>query len=302
MSLKAWLYLLCLSFIWGASFYFIEVGLGYLDVFWLVSLRLVTGALALFLWVILRGVGLPRIWAFWRAAFIMGLLNNVIPFCLIAYGQKFVTGGMASIINANTAFMGVIISALFLVSEPAKWNRVIGVVIGIFGVVIVIGIDESLQQPSLLQGQLAIVLATISYALAGVWGRLNLGQFPALQGATGMLVCSSLLCVLLSLIFARLPETTLFSHPADLLQLIIGIGLLGTALAYPLYFKILDMAGASNLMLVTIIVPLFAVLLDALLLGQLISRVDLGGFLLVALGLLVMDGRLLKAVRPLGQK
>ncbi len=295
MSAYAWLLLLSLSFIWGASFYFIEVGLEYLDVFWLVSLRLVTGALMLGVWVMFTPIGLPSNFRFWRACFVMGALNNVLPFCLIAYGQKFVTGGMASILNANTAFMGVVVSAIFLASEPAKWNRVLGVLIGIAGVVVVIGLDFQSQQEGQIFGQLAILLATLSYAFAGVWGRLQFSGVAPIQGAAGMLICSSLICVIISLIFSGLPQTTLASHPFDFIQLVLGIGILGTALAYPLYFKILELAGSSNLMLVTIIVPVFAVMLDAILLNQLVSLTDLGGFLLVAIGLLVMDGRWIKA-------
>ena len=117
MSAKAWLLLLCLSFIWGASFYFVEIGLAYLDLFWLVSLRLCSGATALYLWFRSRRLTLPKDRRFWLTAMVMGALNNVIPFTLIAYGQQFVTGGLASIVNANTAFISVIIPEF---SSPAS--------------------------------------------------------------------------------------------------------------------------------------------------------------------------------------
>ena len=291
MSITAWVYLLGLSLIWGASFYFIEVGLVYLDSFWLVSLRLVTGAMALSAWVLLQGGRLPADIRFWWSAWVMGILNNVIPFSLIAYGQLFVSGGMASILNANTAFMGVILSALFLSSEPAQWNRVLGVGIGIVGVGIVIGLDGNAIGSSQLIGQIAIIAATLSYALAGVWGKIKLSSYPPVAGATAMLICSSVSAIMLSLVFTGLPDTTIAAHPADLLQLVLGIGVLGTACAYPLYFRILEMAGSSNLMLVTIIVPVFAVMLDAILLQQLISLNTLIGFGVVAFGLLILDGR-----------
>ncbi len=226
---------------------------------------------------------------------IMGVINNFLPFNFIAFGQLFVTGGMASIINANTAFMGVIVSGIFLSTEPATWNRLVGVIIGVAGVAIAIGVTPTLltaDTSNLFVGSLAIVLATVAYAFAGVWGKLKLSEYSSTQSAVGMLVCSSAVAVLCSFLISGPPSLAIISYPLDLIQVVIGLGVLGTALAYPLYFRILEVAGSSNLMLVTIIVPVFAIILDALMLNQFVSRADLFGFTLMAVGLLVMDGRL----------
>ncbi len=301
MSSIAWGLLLLLSFIWGASFYFIEVGLGYLDPYWLVSLRLVTGAIALTAWLVLTGnmpvpnFSLSPTRSLWIAGAVMGVLNNIIPFSLIAIGQQYVTGGMASILNANTAFMGVIVSGLFLAAEPAKWHRIIGVIIGIFGVSIAIGLENlsgGTEDSTILWGQIAIILATISYAFAGVWGKVKLAGFQPIHGAVIMLVCSAVISVFVASLFSGTPQPAIFSAPFDMILLVIGLGVFGTALAYPLYFRILELAGASNLMLVTIIVPVFALVIDAMLLQQFVSYADMAGFGLVAIGLMVMDGRL----------
>lgn len=299
MSVKAWIYLLLLSLFWGGSFYFIEVGLQHLSVFWLVSLRLVTGAVCLFTWLVVTAVSLPRTRAFWQNCVVMGMLNNLAPFCLIAWGQLSVTGGMASILNANTAFIGVLVSAAFLKTEPLRLNRLVGVLVGVTGVAIAIGVNPFSDQTSSVLGQLAIILATVFYALAGVWGRVKLSSFPAVQGACGMLICSAVLSVPLALFLSGMPSLGLFQTDqlGHLLFLAVGIGVLGTAMAYPLYFKVLEMAGASNLLLVTIIVPVFALSLDALLLGQWVSRSAFAGFALVAFGLSVMDGRLYQRLR-----
>ena len=301
MSSIAWGLLLLLSFIWGASFYFIEVGLGYLDPYWLVSLRLVTGAIALTAWLVLTGnmpvpnFSLSPTRSLWIAGAVMGVLNNIIPFSLIAIGQQYVTGGVASILNANTAFMGVIVSGLFLAAEPAKWHRIIGVIIGIFGVSIAIGLENlsgGTEDSTILWGQIAIILATISYAFAGVWGKVKLAGFQPIHGAVVMLVCSAVISVFVASLFSGAPPPAIFSAPFDMILLVIGLGVFGTALAYPLYFRILELAGASNLMLVTIIVPVFALVIDAMLLQQFVSYADMAGFGLVAIGLMVMDGRL----------
>ena len=295
MSSLSWSLLLSLAFIWGASFYFIEIGLIYLDPFWLVSVRLLFGALPLALWLLFQGKTLPTQLCFWTSVMIMGVLNNFLPFNFIAFGQLYVTGGMASIVNANTAFMGVIVSGLFLSGEPATWNRVVGVMIGVTGVAIAIGVTPMLSAADandLLLGSLAIILATIAYAFAGVWGKIKLAEYSPTQSAGGMLICSSVISVLCSFFISGPPSLTIINHPFDLMKVVLGLGVLGTALAYPLYFKILELAGSSNLMLVTIIVPVFAIILDAILLSQFVTGSDLFGFTLVAIGLFIMDGRL----------
>lgn len=294
MSFFVWILLLLLSFIWGASFYFIEVGLAFLSPAWLVCLRLSVAAIVLFGYLVLRGIFLPRTLQFWGASLVMGVINNLAPFFLIAWGQLFVTGGMASIINANTAFFGVVVSAIFLRSEPLKLHRVIGVILGVLGVAAAIGFDALEGASPSIIGSLAILLATLSYALAGVWGKLKLASWPAIEVACGMLICSAILSIPAGFIVSGVPSLTLFqpAYLPQLLMLAIGIGVLGTALAYPLYFQILTYAGASNLLLVTIIVPVFAVALDAAILGQWVGINQLAGFVLVVVGLAIMDGRL----------
>jgi len=296
MSAQAWLLLLCLSLIWGASFYFVEIGLAYLDPFWVVSLRLCSGATALYLWFRMKGLTLPVTGRFWLMALVMGVLNNVIPFTLIAWGQQFVTGGLASIVNANTAFISVILSGIFVASEPARWNRIAGVLIGVLGVAIAIGLgspDAGRNEASELLGGVAIILATVSYAFAAVWGRLKLDRYRPVEGAMGMLVCSGVLSLFISCLVSGLPDPKIITHAFDALQLAVGLGVFGTAMAYLLYFRILQLAGSSNLMLVTIIVPVFAVALDAAILGQFVTGRNLFGFAVVAIGLLVLDGRMI---------
>ena len=295
MSSRSWSLLLSLAFIWGASFYFIEIGLIYLDPFWLVSVRLLFGALPLALWLLFQEKTLPIKLGFWTSVMIMGVLNNFLPFNFIAFGQLYVTGGMASIVNANTAFMGVIVSGLFLSGEPATWNRIVGVMIGITGVAIAIGVTPMLPAADandLLLGSLAIIVATIAYAFAGVWGKIKLAEYSPTQSAVGMLICSSAISVLCSFLISGPPSLAIMNYPFDLMKVVLGLGVLGTALAYPLYFKILEEAGSSNLMLVTIIVPVFAIILDGILLSQFVTGSDLFGFALIAIGLFIMDGRL----------
>ena len=299
MNVHVWSLLLLLSFLWGSSFYIVEVGLVFLDPFWLVSLRVVTGAVVLNIGLYLAGHRLPYSRPFWGGCLIIGLLNNILPFTLLAIGQQSVTGGVAAILNGNTAFFGVIVAAIFLRSEPLRLHRLVGVIIGVMGVVVSIGPSALLTLDVSSAGQFCIVLATLSYSFATVWGKLKLSAYPALSVAAAMLVCSAMMSVPIALMMTGLPPVEIFlpSNRLGLLQVIIGIGVFGTSLAYPIYFKMLTLAGASNLSLVTIIIPVFAISLDAALLGQFVTGQEMRGFGLIVAGLAVMDGRILKRLR-----
>ena len=294
MSRQAWLLLLLLSSIWGASFLFIEMALEAMGPITLAFFRVTIASLSLGLYIIITGFRLPMSRDFWASVFVMGLLNNAIPFSFIAYGQLTITGGMASIINANTAFFGVIVAAIFLANERLSASRLCGVLIGIAGVIIVMGPRELLQFDITKIGQLAVVIATLSYAFASVWGRLRLQGYEGAVTAFGTSLCASLILALIMIFAEGVPD---FAITSNLIIVAIGLGVFGTAAAYIIYFKILSIAGASNLMLVTIIVPVFAVTLDALILSQLVSLSELGGFAVIALGLVILDGRVMSYIK-----
>ena len=225
----------------------------------------------------------------------MGLLNNVIPFGLMAWGQLHIASGLTSILNATTAFFGIIVAALFFRDEPLTLRRLCGVALGISGVVAIIG-------PSLLSAldlrslaQLAILAGTLSYALAGVWAKNMLKGLPAPIAAAGMLTASALITLSCAIALVDLPGLANIS-----LQTIVAIAymsLIGTAGAYLLYFRVLVQAGSGNLMLVTLLIPPVAALLGALVLDETLSPHAALGFGLIALGLLVIDGRILKVFR-----
>ena len=291
MTKQAWGLLMALSAMWGASFLFIEMALLSMGPITLVFFRVLIGAATLGLVLIVTKRAVPTHLSFWRDSFVMGFLNNAIPFTFIAYGQVSITGGMASIINANTAFFGVIAAAIFLANERLTKARISGVLIGVSGVVIVMGPAELLSLDLTSLGQLAVIIATLSYALASVWGRLHLQGYDSIVTAFAMTFCASIMLAIVMLLTDGMPS---FALTTQLWVVAIGLGVIGTALAYMVYFKLLAIAGASNLMLVTIIVPIFAVSLDAAILSQWVSISDILGFIVIALGLAVMDGRLLR--------
>lgn len=295
MSKQAWSLLLLLSAIWGASFLFIEMALVALSPASLVFFRVLIGAMTLGFVIIVTRRALPKQASFWLSTFVMGAINNVIPFTLIAYGQVTITGGMASIINANTAFFGVLVAAIFIVNERLSAHRLIGVIIGVSGVVIVVGPSELSQFDLTSIGQLAVILATLSYAFASVWGRLKLQGYDSIVTAFATTLSASLILGVYLLVTQSFP---VFDVTISLVIVAIGLGMIGTGYAYMIYFRILALAGASNLMLVTIIVPIFAVTLDAIFLSQWVSFREMLGFGIIAIGLAVMDGRVLSYLHP----
>ena len=193
MTRQAWMLLLLLSLIWGASFLFIEIALEVMGPVTLVFFRVLVGAFCLLAYLRIRQKTLPTSIGFWAPVFMMGLLNNVIPFSLISYGQVFITGGMASIINANTAFFGVIVAAVTLADERLEWRRLIGVLIGISGVIIIVGPHNLIDFNPASIGQLAVVGATLSYAIASVWAKLRLNGYDSELIACGMLIAATIL-------------------------------------------------------------------------------------------------------------
>ena len=295
MSKQAWSLLLLLSAIWGASFLFIEMALVALSPASLVFFRVFIGAMTLGFVIMVTKRALPKQVSFWFSTLVMGAINNVIPFTLIAYGQVTITGGMASIINANTAFFGVLVAAIFILNEKLSAHRLIGVIIGVSGVVIVVGPSELSQFDLTSIGQLAVILATLSYAFASVWGRLKLQGYDSIVTAFATTLSASLILGVYLLLTQSFP---VFDVTISLVIVAIGLGMIGTGYAYMIYFRILALAGASNLMLVTIIVPIFAVTLDAIFLSQWVSVREMLGFGIIAIGLAVMDGRVLSYLHP----
>jgi drug/metabolite transporter (DMT)-like permease len=290
MGLIDWCLLLFLSLLWGASFFYAAVALTELPPFTIVLLRVAIAALILH--IVLRVVGVRFPWdsKSWRAFFGMGLLNNAIPFCLIVWGQTHVASGLASILNATTPFFTVVIAHVLTADERLSRNRLLGVVIGLAGVVVLIGPQALSGLGKDVAGQLAIIGAAISYAFAGVFGRrFRPMGIPAMATAAGQVTASSLLI---------LPVALLVDRPWDLAMpgtavslAILGTALLSTALGYVVYFRLLASAGAVNLLLVTFLIPPSAIILGGLLLGEHLQATDFAGMALIGLGLAAIDGR-----------
>ena len=291
ISTRAWVELLLLGAIWGASFFSIRIALN--EVPFVTSVLHRTGWAMLVLWgvVWLMRLPLPRDPRIWGAFLVMGLLNNVIPFGLMAWAQLHVETGLTSILNAATAIFGVIVAALVFADERITPRKAIGVCLGFFGVATAIGLESFRNFDLASAAQLGIIAGTISYALAGSWARLRLGGLPPQVAAAGMLTGSTLV---------MLPAALIIDGPVrfDLMPATWGaIGyysIIATAGAYLLYYRVLAMAGSGNLMLVTLLIPPIAILLGWAFLGEALHPSAFVGFGLLALGLVILDGRALR--------
>ena len=283
-----WLMLVVLSVLWGGSFLFGKIALGELPPFTVVLVRVGLAALALWLAVVVTRQELPRTRAVWLAFFAMGLLNNLVPFSLIMWGQLRIGSGLASILNATTPLWGVLVAHLFTRDERATAGKVAGVLLGFGGVAAMIGTGAKLGGEA--SAILMCLAATLSYAFAAVYARRfrPLGIAP-LTVATGQLLGATLLLLPLSLVLER--PWTLARPGALTWSAIAGFALIATSFAYWLYFKLLDSAGATNSLLVTFLIPVTAILLGALLLDEALEPRHYAGMALIALGLAAIDGR-----------
>ena len=286
-----WAMLLALSLIWGGSFLFNAVALRGFPPLTVVALRVSTGAVCLWLIILVMGYAVPRDARIWLRFLVMGILNNAIPFTLIVWGQQYITSGLASILNATTPLFAVVAANLVLADEKLTMNRLAGVVVGLLGVVVIMGTGEVRVIGQHLWAELAILLASISYALASIWGR-RFADIPPMVTAAGQVTASSLVMAPLAIWLDepwRGPSAELSAWAAAAC-----LGVVSTALAYGLYFAILKRSGATNIVLVTLLIAPSAVLLGAIFLGEAIAARDMAGLLAIAMGLALIDGRLLR--------
>lgn len=294
LSGRAWAELALLSLIWGGSFLAIRFALDEVAFVTSVAHRVFWAALLLWAIVCLRGLPIPRSLSVWGAFLVMGLLNNVIPFSLMAWAQLHIESGLTSILNATTAIFGVLVAAVAFRDEALGLRRAIGVALGFLGVSIAIGFDALLGLDPRSLAQLAVLGGTFSYALAGVWARKMLTDVSPMVAAAGMLTGSSLIALPAAFWLEGVPNLRL--QPTTLLA--IGYyALIATALAYLLYYRVLAMAGSGNLLLCTLMIPPVAIVLGAWVRAEALPPQAFAGFGLLAIGLLVLDGRALRLLR-----
>ena len=291
-----WMLLVLLSVVWGGSFFFNGIALREFPTLSIVTARVGLAALALLFLMKMLGQGIQLNRQILKAFFGMSFLNNVVPFSLIVWGQQHIASGVASILNATTPLFTMLVAHWFTTDEKINPRRLLGVLTGMGGVGLMMGLDSMESSGFHLLGQSAILLAAFSYGLAGVYGKrfAQLG-IPPLATATGQLCASSIILIPLTLWIDQ--PWTMAMPSIEGMGSLLGIALLSTALAYVIYFRLLKTAGATNLLLVTLLIPVSAIILGVFLLDESLEPQHLSGMAVISLGLLIMDGRLLQFFR-----
>jgi drug/metabolite transporter (DMT)-like permease len=292
---RDWALLAALSVLWGGSFFFNGVVLRELPPFTLVLLRVLLAAMILLPALCAQRLPFPKGWMGWRPFFLVALFNNVLPFSLIVTGQMYIPSGLASILNATTPLFAVAVMAA-AGEEKLVIRRVGGVIVGLVGVVILRGSGLGFASGQGL-GVLLCLAAALSYGISALIARRALSDSPPLATATFQLMASSLMMAVVAGIFERpwqLPMPGAVTWFA-----VLGLAALSTALAYIVFFQVLRRSGATNVMLVTLLVPVTAILLGSLVLGEQLSPREIAGALVIGSALLLIDGRVLKFSRAL---
>lgn len=290
---QSWLLLLVLSVLWGCSFFFVGVALRELPPLTLALARVVFAAALIYPVFKWQGGVLPTSFASWMPFTVMGVFNNIIPFSLIFAGQMHISSGLASVLNATTPLFTVLVLASFG-DERLILRRVIGVLIGLLGVYVLRDPDHA-QSENQIIGMLFCLGAALSYGFAGLWGRRHFNNVPPLTTSTCQLISSSIIMAAIAGTMEQpwhLPMPGLTTWAA-----LFGLAALSTALGYIVFFTILKRAGASNVMLVTLLMPVPAILLGVMVLNEPLALRDIAGALVIAASLLVIDGRVLGWLR-----
>jgi drug/metabolite transporter (DMT)-like permease len=292
MNRTDWLILAVLAVIWGGAFFFIGVAVKHVQPLTYVWLRVTIAAAGM--WLFLRfkrqSLDLPR--SAWGSIFLLALLNNALPFTLFGWGQTHIASGLASILNATTPIWGVVVAHFLTTDERMTPRKIAGVLLGFGGVAVMIG-------PALLSNfgagglaQLACVAASLSYALAAVWARRFRRQgISPLSVTTGQMTAAAIIMLPMSMLIDQ--PWTQPMPPLSAWAAITALALLCTAFGYVLYFRLIETSGATNALLVTLLVPPIAILLGGLFLHEALTAQDFFGLGLIALGLAAIDGRLL---------
>ena len=290
MTLHEWGLLITLSLLWGGSFFFNGIAVRELPTLTIVTARVALAAILLLIALRVTGTGVPQSRRLWLAFLGMGLLNNALPFSLIVWAQAHIASGVASILNATTPLFTVILAHVLTADEKMTGARLLGAVTGFVGVAIMIGGEALASLGVDVLAQALCLAAALSYAFAGVFGRrFKAMGVPPLATAAGQVTASSLLLLPAMLLIDK-PWTL----PAPSLAIILALASLAifsTALAYLLYFRILATAGATNLVLVTFLIPLSAILSSVFILGEALLPRQLAGLALIGVGLAAIDGR-----------
>ena len=296
MTARDWLLLWVLSVLWGGAFFFAAVAVKEVPPLTLVLCRVGIAALILFVFIKFKGEQIPLGWSFLSIFMMMGFFNNLIPFSLLFWAQTAIPSGLASILNATTPIFSIVVAHFLLSDEKMAANKIAGAVLGFAGVAVLFGGDALSGVSISTLGILACLGAALSYGFASVFGRRyrTLGITPSI-GALGQLSATTIMMIPIVMFFDQ--PWTLTMPGTEAIGAIVSLAVASTALAYLIYFRVLETAGAVNAALVTLLVPLTAIFLGTVFLDEELAVRHYFGMALILVGLIAVDGRLMARIR-----
>jgi drug/metabolite transporter (DMT)-like permease len=276
------------SMLWGTAFFFAELAIPEIPALTIAAFRLIPASLTMVGICLLLGYRLPASWREWAWLLLLATANNVTPILLILWAQREVTGGIAALFNATTPLFGVFLAHVFTQDERLTVLKITGILVGIFGVVLLVGADLLGGLGGSGFAKLALLGAALCYALGGIYAR-RFPQYPPQTLATGQMIGALMLSMPLALLVDQPWALPLPSAKA--VGAVIGMGLFASALSAICYFTVLKRAGATNAMLATLLVPLTPIVLGGLFLGETLTEREIIGACIIGLALLTIDGR-----------
>lgn len=294
MTTLAWLLLLAMAALWGISFVFIKIAVSEIQPMTLVFVRTLLAAIVLLAVCWVTGVRMPTDWKAWRDYAVLGFFSSSSAFSLIFWAQQYIDASLSAILIAATPFFTVIVAGLLLADERFTPQKIAGAIIGFIGVILVVGPRYLMGLGDHLLAELAVLLAAACYATASIWGRRFSGESP-LATATGQITASAVMMLPMALLFEEPLQMGIPSWPV--IGAVVALAIFCTALTYLLFFQVLKMAGASNATLVGLVIPVFAMLFAVPILGESITLLNVSGMAVIGLGMMVLDGRPLAALR-----
>ena len=292
MTIREWALIGLLSVFWGSSFFFMKFAVAEIPPLTIMAARISIAAVFLLIVSAVRRENLPNTWKNWGEFLIMGLLSNVIPFSLIIWGLQYIDSSLGSLLNATTPIFSVILVSILTKDDQLTPNRIIGVITGWFGVAVLIGLGAILHMDGHIGGQFAVLGASSSYALSAIFGR-RFKKFSPLTAASAMLTCGSVVAIPTALIIEK-PWTLIPGISFMAIAAAVMLGVVCTGTAYLIYYRVLATAGPTNVLLVTFLVPVTASLLGIIILGEILTINTIAGAVLLFVGLMLIDGRILK--------
>ena len=293
MSARNWGLLLLLALLWGSSFFFYKVLVVALPPVTVVLGRVGLAAVAMNLWLAAQGQSMPLSGRLWLRFLLLGFLNSSFPFVLIAWGELHISSGLASILNATTPIFMVAVAHWGTDDEKLSVGKAVGIALGILGVIVLVG-PGVFGGTGAVWGELAVIAASCSYGFGGVYSR-RFKDLSPLQAATGQMTGATILLIPLSLLLDR-PWALAMPH-LDVWAAWLAIALVNTALAYVVYYRMVANVGVTYISLVTLLIPVIALMLGAAFLDESVTVQALAGMAIIALGLAATDERLFARFR-----